>query len=491
MADQLTFNDSLNLLGSLGTGLTTLGGTVNITYGTTNIVTGSLTLTAAGLLTAQTYTNLVLAQTGTTAGGVAIYTLTGSNTLTNVVITYTGQLPNAASSTVNLLSTGLSVASGVGNVVSAIVCFAEGTLIRTPRGDVAIETLQVGDAILTAKGETRAIKWLSSRTVDCRRHPQPVSAMPIKIAAGAFGPDAPYSDLFVSPGHAICVAVVDEVLIPASSLINGSTIEQIDVEEITYWHVELESHDIILANGLPTESYIDVGNRGFFRIAWADIDPNRAIATLENYCRPFVTDESLVRAVRSRLRARAFALGWSLIESTGISVQVDVDGQILQADVDGMTARFVLPATAQDVWLVSDTSVPAGVSDTEDTRSLGVYLRALSIDDGVTERRSISLHDPRLGSGFYAPEGVPGDGHRWTGARARLPAILWEGCRGAFFLRVDLASYGLPRWVAPAEPVAWVAPSASMANPRLRVIKASHYPGGLRMAQDETAARAS
>ena len=488
MADQLVFNDSLNLLGALGTGLTTLGGTVNITYGTTNIVTGALTLTAAGLLTAQTYTNLVVTQTGTATGGIPIYTLTGSNTLTNIAITYTGQLPSVANSTVNLLSTGASIASGAGNVVSSIVCFAEGTLIRTPRGDVPIESLQVGGSVLTAAGEAREIKWLSSRTVDCRRHPQPVSALPIRIAAGAFGPGAPESDLFVSPGHAICVSVVDEVLIPASSLINGATIVQVDVEEVTYWHVELESHDIILANGLPTESYIDVGNRGFFRIAWADIDPNRAVATLDNYCRPFVTDESLLRAVRSRLRARAIALGWRLEEPTAVSLRIEADGQILRPDVDGTTARFVLSATAQDVWLVSDTSVPAGVGDTDDTRSLGAYLHALVIDDGVSGQRSISLHDPRLLSGFHAPEGDPSDGYRWTAGRARLPAILWEGCRGAFFLRVELAGYGLPRWVAPAEPVVAQIASATATSSRLRVVPASRRSPS---AQDECAARAS
>ena len=68
----------------------------------------------------------------------------------------------------------------------------------------------------------------------------------------------------VSPGHSICVDVIGEVLIPALHLVNGCTIIQTDITKVVYWHIELDEHDIILAEGLPTESYLDMGNRDFF-----------------------------------------------------------------------------------------------------------------------------------------------------------------------------------------------------------------------------------
>ena len=143
-------------------------------------------------------------------------------------------------------------------------CFGSGTLIRTARGDVAVEALVVSDLAVTGSGAQRPIRWLGHRTIDCRKHSHPEHAVPICIAAHAFGENHPARDLFVSPGHAICVDVAGEVLIPAAVLVNGTTIFQVEVETVTYWHVELEEHDVILAENLPAESYLEMGNRGFF-----------------------------------------------------------------------------------------------------------------------------------------------------------------------------------------------------------------------------------
>lgn len=117
---------------------------------------------------------------------------------------------------------------------------------------------------MTASGAFRPIKWLGHRNIDCRSHPDPYAVMPLRIAAHALASNRPARDLFVSPGHSICIDMLGEVLIPASSLVNGTTIIQEDVDSVTYWHVELDTHDIILAENLPCESYLDMGNRGFF-----------------------------------------------------------------------------------------------------------------------------------------------------------------------------------------------------------------------------------
>jgi hypothetical protein len=178
-----------------------------------------------------------------------------------------------------------------------VTCFASGTRIRTTPSpgvivDVAVESLAVGDRVVTASGQARPIRWLGHRTVDCRR-PSRVRRRSCRCASPRMRSDLdrPARDLYVSPGHAIGVDVVGEVLIPACELVNGATIQQIEADEVTYWHVELDSHDVLLAENLPAESYLDMGNRGFFAESGivdlaADPDPG-ARARHADFCRPY------------------------------------------------------------------------------------------------------------------------------------------------------------------------------------------------------------
>ena len=185
--------------------------------------------------------------------------------------------------------------------IATPVCFAAGTTIRTPRRNVAVEHLVIGDLVVTASGAHRAIRWLGHRVVDCRRYADPRVAWPVCIDAHAFGAGKPARDLIVSPGHAVCVDLIGEVLIPASTLVNGLTIRQIEVDTVTYWHVELETHDILLAEDLPTESYFEVGNRGFFGeggLLVLAAGPDAQVAKHADFCRPFVANGPLVEAIR-------------------------------------------------------------------------------------------------------------------------------------------------------------------------------------------------
>ena len=338
---------------------------------------------------------------------------------------------------------------GNGLVTFGAVCYCAGTLIRTTRGDVAVEALKVGDLVITAAGVTRPIKWLGHRTIDCRYHPRPNEVMPVRIAAHAFGPNRPARDLFVSPGHSICVDIVGQVLIPAAALVNGATIRQVEVESITYWHVELDSHDVLLAENLPAESYLDMGNRGFF--AEADVvdlaaGPDAVARTTADFCRPFHVEGALVEVVRTRLTARAEQLGWTLDQGSPFAdLHLVVDGTRVEPATRRLSARFTVPAGASDVWLVSTTARPCDVGASEDSRALGVWLAGLTIEDGF-DARAIALDDPLLGLGLHALEA---DGRRWTAGRASLPASLWNGCEHSFYLRVDLAGPALARWIAP------------------------------------------
>ena len=151
---------------------------------------------------------------------------------------------------------------GTDTDITFVACFAVGTRIATVAGPVAVERLAAGDHLLTATGRDPApVQWLGHRSVHCTRHKRPRDMWPIRVSAGAFEPGVPARDLLLSPDHAV---LSDGVLIPVRHLANGTSITQIEMDEVTYWHVELPRHEVILAEGLPCESYLDTGNRSAF-----------------------------------------------------------------------------------------------------------------------------------------------------------------------------------------------------------------------------------
>ena len=148
-----------------------------------------------------------------------------------------------------------------GNTLQAVACFAEGTRIRTPDGDIAVEHLQVGDVVLTADGAREPIVWVGQRAIDCRSHPAPETVWPIRVQAGAFSQNLPVYDLYLSPDHAV---FVNDVLVPVKLLVDGTSIAPAPRDRVRYFHVELPRHAIILAEALPVESYLDTGDRANF-----------------------------------------------------------------------------------------------------------------------------------------------------------------------------------------------------------------------------------
>lgn len=134
-------------------------------------------------------------------------------------------------------------------------CFVPGTLIATPDGSRAVETLQIGDELLTADGRTVAVKWIGHRKLHYL-FAAVADALPIRISAGALGNGLPLRDLFVSPDHAMEVM---GCLVHASALVNGSSITQCKQwdGDVQYFHIETDSHELILAEGSAAETFID------------------------------------------------------------------------------------------------------------------------------------------------------------------------------------------------------------------------------------------
>ncbi|CCD91746.1 hypothetical protein BRAO375_1700017 [Bradyrhizobium sp. ORS 375] len=147
------------------------------------------------------------------------------------------------------------------------ICFFAGTMIRTPDGEVAVETLKRGDQVLTHDGSVATVDWLGVQTISLR-FADKLRVLPIRIKAGALGDNVPARDLLVSPDHAI---LVEGALIHAGALVNGTSIvREADVPTtFTYYHVEVEDHSLILAENTPAETFVDNIDRLHFD-NWAE-----------------------------------------------------------------------------------------------------------------------------------------------------------------------------------------------------------------------------
>ena len=334
----------------------TITGALQIDY-TTLTISGALTATVTDALTGPIIAEFTdFGSLGSISANYYGGAIAGSNAL---IFSYTGQQPDS------LLQATVSLDYGSNNFVefvsndltSTVVCFASGTLIRTPHGDVPVEALQVGDHVLTTSEARRPIRWLGHRRfprafggASSRKHEV------VRIAAHAFGPDRPSQDLVVSPGHSICVDLIGEVLIPAMTLVNGATVVRALLDEVTLWHVELDSHDVLIANNLPAESYLAMGNRGFFEEAGATLESfeEGATKTYADFCRPVAVDGPIAAFVRTRLTDRARSLGWT--RSYDGDLHLVVDGQVRRPLVERDAAVFLFPAEARDVRLVRTRS---------------------------------------------------------------------------------------------------------------------------------------
>lgn len=159
------------------------------------------------------------------------------------------------------IGTPIAVNASTDNTISGndIACFAAGTRIATKRGPVAVEALRVGDQVRTLLGgRWGEIIWIGHRHIDCGRHPESHKIWPVRVAADAFRRGQPSRPVLLSPDHAVYVS---GVLIPVNHLINGRSIRQLTLAQFMDYHIELPRHDVILADGLRAESYLDTSGR--------------------------------------------------------------------------------------------------------------------------------------------------------------------------------------------------------------------------------------
>jgi hypothetical protein len=306
----------------------------------------------------------------------------------------------------------MTIASGPGITGTDLttICFCVGTLIDTPDGEVQVEKLRPGDTVSTAHNGPRKVTWVGNGKVLATRGRRS-AATPVIVLKGALADNVPHEDLRVTKAHSL---YIDGVLIPVEFLVNHKTILWDDrAQEVEIYHVELESHDVLIANGVPAESYRDDGNRWLFRNAnegW-DLPPQEP-------CAPVLTGGPVVDAVWQRLLDRAGPRDLPPLTDDP-DLHLIIDG----ARVDAQEQResvyvFRVPSGPKSIIIASRAGVPSELGIARDPRSLGVALRQIAIRRG-TKFMLFKADDQRLATGFHDYE--PSDGLRWTDGYAELP----------------------------------------------------------------------
>jgi hypothetical protein len=186
----------------------------------------------------------------------------------------------------------------------------------TPGGEEAVENLRAGDMVLAMRdGEAgfEALRWVGSMDVAVPRDAaMAAKAAPILIKAGALADGLPARDLRVSPDHAI---EVDGYLIPAKHLVNGTSIvQEAWCQRVTYFHLELEAHGLLLSEGLWSESYLDDGNRHAFNNAgltglFLDFEAERSAGQYDKQaCLPVLREGLALDLIQGRIALRGEGL---------------------------------------------------------------------------------------------------------------------------------------------------------------------------------------
>ena len=308
-----------------------------------------------------------------------------------------------------------------------VICFCSGTKLATPDGEVAVERLSAGDMVLTASGAVRPIIWVGTGRQVATRGKR-TAATPVIVKKNALGPNVPRADLHITKAHAL---YVDDVLIPVEFLINHRSIRWDDrALEVTLYHIELELHDVLVANGAPAESYRDDGNRWLFRNAnsgWG-LPPQEP-------CAPVVTGGPIVDAAwRRYLEMSGPRKLPRLIDDPDLHLRVD-GHRVDAVRHSGQGYVFCLPAVPEAVRIVSRDAIPAELGLVRNSRSLGVAVRSVTLHQGA-KLALIEAEDARLTDGFHGYE--PAERLRWTTGDAGLPASVFANFTGAIEMTIQL-----------------------------------------------------
>jgi antigen 43 len=315
-----------------------------------------------------------------------------------------------------------------------LICYLRGTRIRSEHGDVAIEAIKTGDLVAVrrdGKDVFEPVVWVGQGSVDPSRHAYVEEAAPIRVKANAIAPGQPSRDLLLTPEHCL---ILDGFCVPAKLLVNGGSItSERNHSPYTFYHVELERHGALIAEGALAESYLDTGNRTLFGNGpdARQLHPRFVLNTnadrwTTDACAPLIRETADLARLWTRLAERSEALGLPVAQlqhETDADVRLVVDSQtVLPTTARDGRYVFVVPANASSVVLASRFGIPADrmIASLRDTRRLGLRVERIQIHN-VSDDRILNADDPTLDSGWYPVERDNAGMWRWTDGAASLP----------------------------------------------------------------------
>ena len=186
-----------------------------------------------------------------------------------------------------------------------LACFVAGTRIAVPAGEIAVESLRIGDHVMTRSGDAKPVKWIGTRSYSAAQIAANRQFRPVIIRKDALAAGMPHRDLTVSAMHSL---LIDDVLVPAAALVNGVSILRSDeLLPVAYFHIEMAEHDVVFAEGAPAETFVDDNSRVMFENADEYYDRYGADRGACAFSAARVEEGYQLEAIRRRLAARAGA----------------------------------------------------------------------------------------------------------------------------------------------------------------------------------------
>jgi len=331
-------------------------------------------------------------------------------------ITFTNALPPGETLAIVTLPGVAEIIAQANNNVPP--CFARGTRLLTPAGYVPVQDLRPGQLVVTAAGAAEPIRWIGWRTIDLTDHARPEAIRPIRVTAGAFGEGVPAREVQLSPDHAV---YLDGHLIPIKLLVNSASIvRDMTSLAVTYFHVELARHGVILAESLPVETYLDTGNRNMFENAAGTPHRSPVFGRGRQWdaqaFAPLCIGGPVLRAVRTRIFERLAAAGYRHQVMPDVTLTAGGRKISRSSGMAWLPCFRLPPGHGGEIAIRSATFVPAemavGAGDDEDWRHLGVGIRRIRLDGQIFAPREVAV------AGFYPR--ASGDLADWTDGNATI-----------------------------------------------------------------------
>jgi hypothetical protein len=347
---------------------------------------------------------------------IVVRSVSQAQTLLADGITFTNALPLGETLAIVTLAGAAEIIAQANNTVPP--CFARGTRLLTPAGYVPVQDLRPGSLVVTTTGAAEPVRWIGWRTIDLTDHNRPDAIRPVRITAGALGEGVPAREVQLSPDHAV---FMEGHLIPIKLLVNNASIvRDMTSLAVTYFHVELARHSVILAENLPVETYLDTGNRNMFEnAAGAPVKSpvfGRGKQWDKNAFAPLCIAGPTLRIVRTKIFERLAAAGYRHQVMPDVTLTAGGRKISRSSGMAWLPCYRLPPGHGGEIAIRSATFVPAEMAvaagDDEDWRHLGVGIRRIRLDDQIFAPREVAV------TGFHPR--ASGDLADWTDGNATI-----------------------------------------------------------------------